>query len=318
MNVIDIATPTMSLCDVEGIYIGPKVSYFFPGGTIFRNKQIESEGQTTLAFFGGVWTDMPTLYTYDVLELTLNGCCVRNCAAIGPRPTVVFTPAFSTIGLGTPMIVNVIGLEIEGSVADTDFGTPGFGVFNIGPGLTVSNVRINDCAADAIYANGGNAVIQTVAGSGNGGVGILADKGAQVSVLYPAGTADTFTVVGTTVTLNVTSLPPPDQGPFTQAMIGLPITISGSTSIANDGTFTVLTVSADGKQLSYTNVTPGVAEPFVGTWTAQTSSVTGTGDVKSGSLAAATYGTLFASAQYDLPPKAANLDVATGARIFRV
>jgi hypothetical protein len=55
-------------------------------------------------------------------------------------------------------------------------------VFNIGPGLAVANVKINGCAADAIYVNGGNAVIQTVAGTGNGGVGILADKGAQVSV----------------------------------------------------------------------------------------------------------------------------------------
>jgi hypothetical protein len=172
----------MALCDVEGIYIGPKVSYLFTSQTIFRNKTIESEGQTVLAFFGGVWTDMPTLYTYDVLELTLNGCCVRNCAAIGPRPTVVFTPAFSTIGSGTPMIVSVIALEIQGSVADSDFGTPGYGVFNIGPGLAVANAKINGCAADAIYVNGGNAVIQTVTGTGNVGVGILADKGAQVSV----------------------------------------------------------------------------------------------------------------------------------------
>jgi hypothetical protein len=232
--VVDSNVCIFGLCDIEGIYVGPNTEYFFPNATVFRNKTIESEGQTELILGACVLLDMATLYTYDVNQIQLLACGVRNCAAIGPRPAVTFTPAFTTIGSGIATKILVANTEIQNSVADTDFGTLGYGVLSIGPLANIANSRISGCAADAIYFNGGNGVVQLVDGAGNVGVGILADKGAQVSV---------------------------------------------------DATTTV----------------------------------TGTlGDVKSGSLAPASYATLAVSAQYDLPPKAASLDVATGARIFRV
>jgi hypothetical protein len=79
-------------------------------------------------------------------------------------------------------------------------------VLSIGPLANVANSRISGCEADAIYFNGGNGVVQGVGGSGNGavtgGVGILADKGAQVSV--DAGT----TVSGVGGDVKAGSLPP--------------------------------------------------------------------------------------------------------------
>jgi len=320
-NVVGSTTPIFSECYIEGIYIGPSTQYTYLAGCFLKNKTVESEGRTELLIAGSLCQDIPTFYTYDVESIQASGSGFRNCAAIGPRPTAFFidgVPNF--LGSGVPVAISIAACEIDGAVADSDTGTPGYGVFSVGPGLGIANTRISNCAADAIYVNGSEAVIQTVAGAANGGVGILADKGAQVSVRYPTGTADTFTKAGTTMTINVTSLPPADQGPFTQAMVGLPITISGSTTPANDGVFTVLSVSTDGKQLSYTNAA-GVAEPFAGTWMAQTSSVTGTGDVKSGSLAAVTYAALALDQQYDLAPGPAGnpttFNAQTGARIFR-
>jgi len=180
--VVDVNVAIVDACDVEGMYIGPNTEYFYFAESVARNKTIESEGQTTLNLQGCCLIDMPTLYTYDVNMIYVGGCGIRNCAAIGPRPSVIFTPAFSTVGAGVATKIQVTQSRIQGSVADSDFGTPGYGVLSIGPLVTVANTQIDGCAADAIYVNGGNAVIQTVTGAGNGGVGVLADKGAQVSV----------------------------------------------------------------------------------------------------------------------------------------
>jgi hypothetical protein len=172
---------------------------------MFRNKTIESEGQTELSFAGCVLQDMATLYTYDVEALALFGCGVRNCAAIGPRPIVVFTPAFSTVGAGSATKITVVNTQIDGSVADSDFGTPGYGILNNAPSASIANTLINNCAADAIFStNNSSAIIQGVGGSGNVGVGIHADMGSQVSV--DAAT----TVTGTVNDVQSGSLAPTD------------------------------------------------------------------------------------------------------------
>ena len=234
VNCIQSSTPIFGACDIEGIYVGPGTQYFYINSCMLQNKTVESEGQTELNFSGCVLQNMPTLYTYDVESLALFGCGVRNCAALGPRPVVLFTPAFSTVGAGSATKMTVVNTIIEGSVDDSDFGTPGYGILNNAPSASIANCAISDCANDAIHCTGnGSAIVQVVGGAGNGGVGIFADMGSQVSV-------------------------------------------------------------------------------------DATTSVTGTGgDVKAGSLAAATYATLRTpTVQYDLPPNAADLNVATGARIF--
>jgi hypothetical protein len=180
--IVDSNVVTTALCDIEGMYIGPNTQYFFPNGSTIRNKTVESEGQTELDFSGCSLIDLATFYTYDVNVIAFTACGLLRCAAIGPRPAVIFTPTFTTIGSGIATKTLVANCDIQDSVADTDFGTPGFGILSIGPLANVANTKINGCAADAIYINGGNAVIQGVAGSGNGGVGILADMGAQVSI----------------------------------------------------------------------------------------------------------------------------------------
>jgi hypothetical protein len=234
VNVIGCPTPIFEGCDIEGIYVGPLTQYTYLASTMFHNKIIESEGQTTLYVAGSVLQDMPTMYTYDVEQIGLNGCGVRNCAAIGPRPGVVFTPAFTTVGNGSSTKMQITNTQIDGSVADTDFGTPGYGILNTGLATTIANCRISGCAADAIYSTANSsAIVQTVVGTGNGGVGILADMGSQVSV-------------------------------------------DAATTVAGAG-----------------------------------------GACKAGSLLAAAFPAA-GFAQYDLPPSAASLDVATGARIFGV
>lgn len=183
VNCIQSSTPIFGACDIEGIYIGPGTAYFYPNATMFRNKVIESESQTDIAFGGCVLQDMPTIYTYDVERMSLFGCGVRNCAALGARPAVLFTPAFTTVGTGFSTKLVVAGVQIDGSVADTDFGTPGYGIFVNATATSIANCKINDCAADAIYCtSNSSASIQSVAGDGNVGVGIRADMGSQVSV----------------------------------------------------------------------------------------------------------------------------------------
>jgi len=205
VNVIDSSTPIFGACDIEGIYVGPSTQYFYPNSTMFRNKTIESEGQTTLVFSGCVLQDMPTLYTYDVELMTLLACGVRNCAALGPRPGVIFTPAFTTVGTGTATKMVVVNTQIDGSVADTDFGTPGYGILNAAPSANIANCAINNCAADAIFStNNSSAIVQTVAGDGNVGVGIHAEMGSQVSV------DATTTVSGTVNDVQSGSLAPTD------------------------------------------------------------------------------------------------------------
>jgi hypothetical protein len=234
VNIVGCPTPIFGACDIEGIYIGPLTQYTYLASTMLRNKIIESEGQTSLYFAGSVLQDMPTMYTYDVEFIQLAGCGVRNCAAIGPRPATIFTPAFTTVGTGSATKIAVTNTQIDGSVADTDYGTPGYGILNNALAASIANCRISGCAADAIYSTAGSsAIVQHVVGLGNGGVGVLADMGSQVSV-------------------------------------------DAATTVSGAG-----------------------------------------GACKAGSLLAAAFPAA-GFAQYDLPPDAASLDVATGARIFGV
>lgn len=77
------------------------------------------------------------------------------------------------------------------------------------------------------------------------------------------GTGDSFAVAGNLVTLTDAA------GLFTAAMVGKQITIAGSTSPANDGTFVVASyISAT--QITFVNTTPGVTEAFPGTWSVST------------------------------------------------
>jgi phage tail sheath protein FI len=57
----------------------------------------------------------------------------------------------------------------------------------------------------------------------------------------------------------------PTGTPFYAGMVGQTLTIAGATTPANDGSFPITAVSADGKTLTYTNV-GGVAEALIGTW----------------------------------------------------
>lgn len=57
-----------------------------------------------------------------------------------------------------------------------------------------------------------------------------------------------------------------DTFPFGQMSVGQSVTIAGSTTLANNGTFVVTFVSGSGFRIRYTNAA-GVAEDFEGTWT---------------------------------------------------
>ncbi len=79
--------------------------------------------------------------------------------------------------------------------------------------------------------------------------------------LDTCGRAHKFSITGSTVTLTS----PAKR--FTPHMVGKIIAPAGSTSAGNDGFFPILTVSADGKSVTYTNAS-GVTEiaPTAGTW----------------------------------------------------
>ena len=74
-----------------------------------------------------------------------------------------------------------------------------------------------------------------------------------------AGTGDSFAVAASIVTLTNAA------AAFTAAMVGQQIVIEGSTTPANDGTFTVLSFICE-TQIRYVN-TAAVAEAFPGAWT---------------------------------------------------
>jgi len=72
------------------------------------------------------------------------------------------------------------------------------------------------------------------------------------------GTGDSFAFASPTVTLTDSA------GDFTADMVGRAITISGSTSPGNDGTF-IITSRISSTQITYDNAS-GVAEAFTGAW----------------------------------------------------
>lgn len=73
------------------------------------------------------------------------------------------------------------------------------------------------------------------------------------------GTGDSFTKSGTTVTLTDAATT------FQGWEINKPVTIAGSTTTGNNGTFTITALGSSNHTLSYTNAS-GVAEAFPGTW----------------------------------------------------
>lgn len=87
----------------------------------------------------------------------------------------------------------------------------------------------------------------------------LAEENSGTGPQISTGTGDSFAFSSPTVTLT-------DAGAsWTSADIGRFITIAGSTSPGNDGTFMIESVPS-GTTLTYTNAT-GVTEAFAGTWT---------------------------------------------------
>jgi hypothetical protein len=136
-----------------------------------------------MSFSGCVLQDIPSLYTYDVEFISLGGCGVRNCAPLGPRPIVLFTPLPVLVGNGSATKMSITNTQIDGSVADPDFFLPGYGIICNTTACSLANLKINGCADSAIYCTAnGSAVVQQVAGAQLGGVGILADMGSQVSM----------------------------------------------------------------------------------------------------------------------------------------
>lgn len=86
----------------------------------------------------------------------------------------------------------------------------------------------------------------------------LADENASLGEAVANGTGDSFAVAAGVVTLT-------DAGAtFTAADVGRFITIAGSTSPANDGTF-LIEEYVDANNIKYTNAA-GVTEAFSGTW----------------------------------------------------
>ena len=86
----------------------------------------------------------------------------------------------------------------------------------------------------------------------------LADENASLGSAVANGTGDSFAVAAGVVTLT-------DAGAtFTAADVGRFITIAGSTSPANDGTF-LIEEFVDANNIKYTNAS-GVTEAFTGTW----------------------------------------------------
>jgi hypothetical protein len=112
----------------------------------------------------------------------------------------------------------------------------------IHPLILVASSRSNPLAslreAEAVYQGRANMTPMSVFGSINGN-------------------GDSFSIVGTTVTLTDSA------GEFTADMVGKEVTISGATSGGNDGTFVV--TGQTPTTLTYENAS-GVTEAFTGDW----------------------------------------------------
>jgi hypothetical protein len=132
------------------------------------------------------------------------------------------------------------------SWAITHPGSPYTDVVSAGPNQKIANAsRVSSLealtAAPQFYVDYEDGAIYLAAG-------LYADSGTGTSI---TGTAPNMTLTGAGTNIATTDI------------VGATITISGSTTAANDGAFTV--ASATATSISYTNAS-GVAEAFPGTW----------------------------------------------------
>jgi len=219
----------------------------------------------------------------------------------------------------------------DGLIGGVDVGTslsmsnvliknaPADAVKLIGGTSTISCVEVIDAAGNALYFHGpGRHFIKAITGTGNGGVGVSVDDGAQVEALTQNGTGDSLeffpeyaSVVLTDAGANFEKYIDNSEGPRV-------ITITGSTSPANDGTFIVIAVF-DANNMAYRNPS-GVTEAFgAGTWTIDPVTVTGSDNQQVGDLGPAAYPSLpfnLVDWTYDPTAGAPTQVTGTGGRFF--
>jgi hypothetical protein len=162
-------------------------------------------------------------------------------------------------------------------------GAPEDGVRFIGGQANISGLEVHDCGGNALsFIGPGKHVLQSVAGTGNAGVGVFSTDGVQVEARSMTGTGDQLTFVID-----------PDAGPiviltkvganFDKFSGQQTITIAGATSPANDGTFPAFgAIDADNFMFGNPN---GVTEAFAGTWNIDPITVTGANAQQVGDLA---------------------------------
>lgn len=167
--------------------------------------------------------------------------------AASQMPTHVF--AFFANGGARAYVVRVTG---NGSTKATGYITSDWAEETIatGDGSTVAmdsatpSIGETDIQHEPIEASSVTVRFKQTPGAGAAAGDTIDATGAPACTLYvPAGT------------------------PFYAAMVtyGAQLTITGATTPANDGTFPITAVSADGKTITYTNA-GGVSEALAGTW----------------------------------------------------
>src|SRR4029079_12579332 len=252
LNISNCIQPTLEICDVDGFLSGggPSQVSLFASTVRSRAQALDSSLNPTRSLFTGV-TSWNLLGTTQIF---------RQCVFLGCAP--LQNPIFNGVIEQTPTwgFINVL---VDGTVTTAGISA---GVYCTGGRWTFNTVQIDNAPTangHGIFAERGPNYLSLLAvtGSGNGGGGVTADDGAfvQVTDLVVTGTGDSFAFAAGIVTLTDAA------GTFTAAMVGKQITIEGSTTPANDGTFLVASFVSP-TVITFANAA-GVTEAFPGTWT---------------------------------------------------
>jgi hypothetical protein len=182
--------PVMSMCDVDGLGTQTVGANFWPFACVL-SKSIGADGSSFTA--ESCLIQEAFFFAAGPAGCFFLGCVLDRCSAIGAVPVQTTLGNYPAAGIDIGFCLFRDGVDPNGAIWALNGGV-----------ISVQNVRIDNGAGPGITAQGGSfTVLDTVAGTGNAGVGVRVIDGAIVRVVD-----DTTDITGADGDMQVGQLPP--------------------------------------------------------------------------------------------------------------
>ena len=173
--------PVMSMCEVDGLGTQTVGANFLPFACVL-SKHIGADGSSFTAI--SCLIQDAFFFAAGPAGCFFLSCVLDRCSAIGAVPVQTTLGNYPAAGIDIRLCLFRDGVDPNGAIWALNGGV-----------ISVQNVRIDNGAGPGITSEGGSfTVLDTVAGTGNAGVGVRVLDGAIVRV------ADDPLGVGTTIT----------------------------------------------------------------------------------------------------------------------